>query len=438
MARPRPRDLGIIFGEFEPGKGNAITDVPGVGVGHFTLIEGEGPLVVGKGPVRTGITVILPHGRNIFREKVQAGCFVLNGFGKSAGLHQIQELGTIETPIALTNTLSVHRVADAMVGYACSASPEIGITTGTVNPVVGDINDGFLNDIQGRHLREEHLLAAIRDARNNLAANNPVNGNLAADNLVANNLAAGLTPAEGNVGGGTGCSCLGFKGGIGTSSRKLPAEQGGWTIGVLAQTNFGGDLTIKGVPVGVLLKALRQSRRESDAAPQTPKPQLPDPPGSCMVVIATDAPLDARLLTRMARRGGLGMARTGFYSASGSGDFFIAFSTANPVPHDPECQNLRSAGTSEGDPRSASAPSAGEPKPTQVPTQSKSPTLLHREVLPDEAMSPLFAAQIEAVEEAIINSLFAADTMTGRDGNTRFALPIEETIKILRKYGALF
>ncbi len=422
MARPRPRDLGIIFGGFEPGKQNAITDVPGVGVGHFTLIDGEGPLVVGKGPVRTGITVILPHGRNLFREKVQAGCFVLNGFGKSAGLNQIQELGTIETPIALTNTLSVHRVADAMVGYACSVSPEIGITTGTVNPVVGDINDGFLNDIQGRHLREEHLLAAIRDARENLAANSR-----AGNDPTAANQAAGHPPAEGNVGGGTGCSCLGFKGGIGTSSRKLAPEQGGWTIGVLAQTNFGGDLIIKGVPVGALLKGLSRGRLDPAAAPAAHKPadpaatadapNLADPPGSCMIIIATDAPLDARLLTRMARRGGLGMARTGFYSASGSGDFFIAFTTANPVPHDPECLDL-GIGASGA-------------------RKSKSPPLLRREVLTDEAMSPLFAAQADAVEEAIINSLFAAETMTGRDGNTRFALPIEETMEILERYKAL-
>jgi L-aminopeptidase/D-esterase len=300
MARPRPRDLDIIFGEFEPGKGNAITDVPGVGVGHCTLIEGDGSLVVGKGPVRTGITVILPHGRNLFREKVQAGCFVLNGFGKSTGLHQIQELGTIETPIALTNTLSVHRIADAMVGYACSMNPEIGISTGTVNPVVGDINDGFLNDIQGRHLREEHLLAAIKDAQENLAENNfnangKANNNFEAESLsrksfaashpAANNPATGknavMRPfAEGNVGGGTGCSCLGFKGGIGTSSRKLTPEQGGWTIGVLAQTNFGGDLIIKGVPVGALLK--QQGRRDPGTAPATapvtPKNSTPQPP----------------------------------------------------------------------------------------------------------------------------------------------------------------
>lgn len=417
MARPGPRDLGIIFGGFEPGKGNAITDVPGVGVGHCTLIEGEGPLVVGKGPVRTGVTVILPHGRNLFREKVQAGCFVLNGFGKSAGLHQIQELGTLETPIALTNTLSVHRIADAMVGYACSQSPEIGISTGTVNPVVGDINDGFLNDIQGRHLREEHLLAAIQAAQENLAANScAVNNRAAGKNSVAQ------PPAEGNIGGGTGCSCLGFKGGIGTSSRKLPAEKGGWTIGVLAQTNFGGDLIIKGVPVGALLK--QRGRLDPGAALAALKPanpadplELPEIPGSCMVIIATDAPLDARLLTRMARRGALGMARTGFYSASGSGDFFIAFSTANPVPHDPECLDLRAGILDKSKP--------------------KGPLLLRREVLPDEAMSPLFAAQADAVEEAIINSLFAAETMTGRDGNIRIALPIEETMEILKMHRTL-
>lgn len=372
MTRPRARDLGVEIGIFDTGSRNAITDVPGVGVGHSTLIAGEGALAPGKGPVRTGVTAILPHGGNLFREKVQAGCFVLNGFGKSAGLHQIQELGTIETPIALTNTLSVPQVADALIGFACAQSPEIGISTGTVNAAVGDINDGFLNDIQGRHVKEKHLFEALEAAKQNLAA--------------------GGLPAEGNVGGGTGCSCLGFKGGIGTSSRRLPARLGGWTLGVLVQTNFGGILSVNGAPVGRELGIFDFSPPKSQFLGSDPNNCL----GSCMVVIATDAPADSRQLARMARRGGLGMARTGFYSSSGSGDFFIAFSVANPVPHG----------------REGLAP-------------------LCRTVMQDEALSALFAAQAEAIEEAVINSLFAAETMVGRDGNRRIALPLEETLAIL-------
>ncbi|HEY9054620.1 MAG TPA: P1 family peptidase, partial [Rectinemataceae bacterium] len=225
MDKPGSRDLGIDIGVFRPGPLDAITDVEGVLVGHATLVEGSGPLVPGKGPVRTGVTAILPHGGNLFRDKVPAGCFVLNGFGKSTGLAQIGELGTIETPIALTNTLNVGLVADALTAWSCARSPEIGISAGTVNPVVGDINDGFLNDIQGRHVRAIHVEAALA-----AADSGPV--------------------AQGNVGGGTGCSCLGFKGGIGTSSRRLPARLGGWTLGILAQTNFGGMLTVNGAPVG--------------------------------------------------------------------------------------------------------------------------------------------------------------------------------------------
>jgi len=371
-SRPRARDIGIDIGIFSPGPQNAITDVPGVAVGHSTLIQGQGPLVPGKGPIRTGVTAILPHSGNLFREKVRAGCFVLNGFGKSTGLAQIREMGVIETPIALTNTLNVPLVADALVEYSCTQSPEIGIRTGTVNPIVGDINDGYLNDIQGRHVHKDHVMAAIEAARH-------------ADTTQS-------SPLEGNVGGGTGCSCLGFKGGIGSASRVLPKRLGGYTIGVLAQTNFGGILSVNGAPVG----------RELGIYDFAPKPaEAPD--GSCMVVIATDAPLDARLLERLARRGGLGLARCGFYSSNGSGDFFIAFSTANPVPH-------------------------------QSATQS--PTLRPAEFLADDAASPLFAAMVEAIEESVINSLLAAETMTGRDGNTRTALDPDELCKILDRYNA--
>ncbi|MFA5851282.1 MAG: P1 family peptidase [Spirochaetales bacterium] len=381
MNRPRARELGIDIGIFNQGSHNAITDVPGVAVGSATLIEGEGPLVPGKGPVRTGVTVVLPHGGNLFREKVQAGCFVLNGFGKSAGLHQIRELGTIETPIALTNTLNVSAVADALVERSCAASPEIGIGTGTVNPVVGDINDGYLNDIQGRHVKKEHVFAALAAAK-------------------------GGPVAEGNVGGGTGCSCLGFKGGIGGSSRVLPARLGGWTVGVLAQTNFGGMLTVNGAPVGRELGVYDFAPPTKVAPPAAPRSEtVIAGDGSCMIVIATDAPLDARLLTRVARRAGLGMARTGFYSSNGSGDFFIAFSTANRLPH------LGSA-------------------------RLDGARLHERTVVADDDMSAIFAATVEAVEESVINSLLAAETMTGRDGNLRRALDPGELVTILDKYNA--
>lgn len=411
MRRPRAREIGIDIGIFKTGSHNAITDVSGVAVGSETIIEGEGRLIPGQGPIRTGVTVVLPHGGNLFREKVQAGCHVLNGFGKSTGLHQIAELGTIETPIALTNTLNVSAVADALIEWSCAASPEIGIGTGTVNPVVGDINDGYLNDIQGRHVKKEHVLAAIASARGGLVA-------------------------EGNVGGGAGCSCLGFKGGIGGASRVLPRRLGGWTIGILAQTNFGGVLTVNGAPVGRELGVYdfapaaapgndtgkaREPRADcgvgadsgvggtreggvvSEADPRSPGPSSADvslaEDGSCMIVIATDAPLDGRLLARVSRRAGLGLARTGFYSSNGSGDFFIAFSTANRVPH------------------------AG-------------PRVLERVVLADEAMSAIFAATVEAVEEAVVNSLLAAETMIGRDGNIRRALDIDELVRILDKYKA--
>ena len=374
MKRPRARDIDLDIGIFEPGALNAITDVAGVSVGHQTLIEGEGPLIPGKGPIRTGVTIILPHERNLFREKVQAGCYVLNGFGKSMGFHQVHELGTIETPIALTNTLNVPIVADALVEWSCAQSPEIGICTGTVNPVVGDINDGFLNDIQGRHVKKNHVFAAITAAKPG-------------------------SVLEGNVGGGTGCSCLGFKGGIGTSSRVLSGQLGGWTLGVLAQTNFGGILSVNGAPVGRELGIYDFAKVAASALPAEPGSADNARDGSCMIVIATDAPLDSRLLTRLARRAGLGLARTGFYSSSGSGDFFIAFSTTNTIPHLSTCP-------------------------------------INRSVLTDDAMSALFAALVEAVEESVINSLFAAETMTGRDANTRRALDIDELICILDKYNA--
>ena len=368
--RPRARDIGIDMGIFLPGENNAITDVGGVKVGHCTLIEGEGPLTPGEGPVRTGVTAILPHGGNPFREKVPAAAFVMNAFGKSTGLQQVNELGNLETPICLTNTLNVPLVADAVIQWSIEQNPEIGIQTGTVNPVVGEVNDGYLNDIQGRHVKKEHVYEAI-----NNATSGPVE--------------------EGSVGGGTGSSCHGWKGGIGTASRVLPEKRGGYTVGVLAQTNFSGVLTVNGAPVG---RELGRYSNSGDFPYEIPEVQ--EPGGSCMVVVATDAPLDQRQLERVAKRVGLGLARTGFYSSNGSGDFFIAFSTANRVPH-------------------------------------STPITLEDEVVTNDAMSAIFLATVEATEEAVINSMLKATTVTGRDGNTRDAIDIQELLRVLRKYNAV-
>lgn len=290
MERPRLRDIGVGIGTVPTGEYNAITDVPGVKVGHVTLITGEGRLRPGLGPVRTGVTAILPHGGNLFRSKVRAVAHVVNGFGKSIGLPQITELGNIETPILLTNTLNVGSVADALVEYMLDRNEDIGVTTGTVNPVVGECNDGYLNDIRGRHVKKEHVFAAI-------------------DNAVSGPV------AEGAVGAGTGMSTFDFKGGIGTSSRVLAAADGGYTLGVLVLSNFGsrGELRIDGIPVGREIKDDADSRKED---------------GSIMVVLATNAPLSCRQLLRVAKRAAIGIARTGSLASHGSGDFIIAFTTA--------------------------------------------------------------------------------------------------------------
>ncbi len=293
--RCRARELGIVTGGMQPGRWNAITDVPGVAVGHRTLIEGSGALVPGKGPVRTGVTAVLPHGDNLFRHNVAAAVHVINGFGKCTGLAQITELGTLETPILLTNTLSVGQVADAVVQWSLSRNPDIGITTSTVNPVVGECNDSYLNDIQGRHVKAEHVCDALAQA-----SDGPV--------------------GEGAVGAGTGMSAFGCKGGIGTASRRLPEALGAYALGVLLVANFGQrrDLLILGVPVG----------RQLGSAPQ---PSARD--GSVMVIMATDAPLAPHQLARLARRAVHGLARTGSMASHGSGDFVIAFSTTNRVAH---------------------------------------------------------------------------------------------------------
>lgn len=368
--RPRARDIGIETGIFKPGPFNAITDVKDVKVGQVTLIEGEGALVPGKGPVRTGVTAILPHGGNLFNEKVPAAAFVLNAFGKSTGLQQVNELGNLEVPIVLTNTLNVPLVADAVIQWSLEKNPEIGIKTGTVNPVVGEVNDGTLNDIQGRHVTKEDVFQAINSAKSG-----PVE--------------------EGTVGAGTGSTCMSFKGGIGTSSRVLPEKLGGYTVGVLVQTNFGGSLMINGAPVGREMGKYDFSQYFPYEIPPTHNLD-----GSCMVVVATDAPLDQRQLERVTKRVALGLARTGFYSSNGSGDFFIAFSTAQRVPHN-------------------------------------TGLTLDTTVVANDSMSSIFQATVEATEEAVINSILKATTVVGRDGNTSEAIDIQKLESILHKYNAV-
>lgn len=355
-ATPRPRQAGVVIGILPPGPLNAITDVSGVRVGHATLLEVE--------DVRTGVTVVLPHSGNTFQEKVPAAVAVFNGFGKLTGLSQVRELGGLETPIALTSTLSVWRVADALAEWVLEQPGNEEVTS--VNPVVGECNDAHLSDIRRRPVGRAELRRALA-----AAAPGPV--------------------AEGSVGAGTGTTCLGWKGGIGTASRRLPPSLGGFTVGVLVQTNFGGALTIAGVPVGQTLG--RYSFKQALDS---------DTGGSCMIVAATDAPADARQLQRLAARAPFGLARVGSFAASGSGDYAIAFSTHPEV-------RLR-----HGDRQARAVPRLGE-----------------------DALSPLFLALIEATEEAVLNSLFAATTVTGRGGRTVEALPVERVLDILRARGAL-
>ncbi len=359
----RLRDLGIAPGRLPTGALNAITDVSGVRVGHVTLIEGEGKLQEGVGPIRTGVTAILPHGDNLFRYKIPAGVRTINGFGKAMGFEQIRTRGVIETPILLTNTLNVGRVHDGVVGYMLRNNPDIGLTTGTVNPVVGECNDGFLNDVRGRHVHQEQVWQAIE---------------LAAEGVVV----------EGNVGAGTGTACFQFKGGIGTASRR--ALDGQFTVGALVQSNYGSraDMLLCGVPIGTALL----------------EDYLPQPgPGSIMMVIATDAPLDARQLTRLAERAAYALGRTGSIGQDGSGDFAIAFSTVNRWAHYPD---------------------------DTVDTVT-------RFTESERTINELFLATIESVEEAIWNSVIAAETMTGRDGNTLHALPHDQLLRWFKHYGRL-
>jgi len=363
--RPRARDIGIQIGILPTGSLNAITDVEGVRVGHTTIVQGN--------DIRTGVTVILPHAGNLFREKVPGAIFVGNGFGKLAGSTQVSELGEIETPIALTSTLSVPRVADFLMDYMLQLTGNEDVRS--INPVVAETNDGTLNDIRGRHITREDVVNAIQNAK-------------------------GGTVEEGAVGAGTGTIAFGFKGGIGTASRKLPSSLGGYTVGVIVQTNFGGILSIAGAPVG---KELGRYYLKDELG-QTEEKQKSG--GSVIVVIATDAPVDARNLRRMAERSMMGLARTGASGDNGSGDYAIAFSVA---------KDLRIHFTSQT-------------QDLYAPQE--------RKLLSNNAVSPLFLAVIEATEEAVYNSLFRAVTTTGR-GNTIEALPLDRTIEILRKYGAI-
>jgi len=351
--RPRIRDFGLTIGVLPPGPNNAITDVPGVKVGQVTLIEGES--------IRTGVTAILPHDGNIYQEKVPAGVAIGNAFGKLMGSTQIEELGTLETPVVLTNTLSVPVAAEAIIDYILNLPGNENVFS--VNPVVGETNDGFLNDIRRRFITKEHVLEAIRRA-----SSGPVE--------------------EGCVGAGTGTICFGFKGGIGTASRRLPESRGGYTVGVLVQTNFGGILQIKGLPVGSLLRS-----------PAEETGSFLSEEGSCMIIVATDAPLDSRNLKRLAKRALLGIARTGGYFSNGSGDYALAFSVAPEV---------------------------------RLKARSKD-NLQTQTVLRNEAMSPLFLAAAEASEEAILNSLFKARTMTGFKGRKVEALPIDKLKELMIK-----
>ena len=353
FSQNRPRDLGIPFGLIPTGNLNSITDVNGLKVGHLTKIEGDS--------IRTGLTAIIPHSDNIFQQKVPAAIFIGNGFGKLAGSTQVMELGNIESPIILTNTLSVAAGMEGVLRYSLALPGNEQVQS--VNAIVGETNDGYLNDIRGMHISSEEVIQTIKSAKTG-----PLK--------------------EGNVGAGTGTVCFGWKGGIGTSSRLLPESLGGFTVGVLVQTNFGGDLQIAGVPVGEKLGKypFRDALEKSD--------------GSCMIVVATDAPLSDRNLERLAKRAMMGLAKTGGIASNGSGDYVIAFSTA---------EGLR------------------------VPYSAKSGELIETASLRNQDMTPLFMAVIEATEEAIINSLFAAETMIGKEGRKVEKLPVEKVLNWINK-----
>jgi D-aminopeptidase len=354
--RPRVRELGLRIGVLPTGTNNAITDVAGVSAGHTTIVRGEN--------IRTGVTAIIPHGGNLFREKVPGAVFVGNGFGKLMGSTQVNELGEIETPILLTSTLSVPKTADFLLDYMLALPGNEQVRS--INPLVAETNDGGLNDIRGRHITRDDVFNALKTAKTG-----PVD--------------------EGSVGAGTGTVAFGWKGGIGTASRKLPASLGGYTLGVLVQSNFGGVLSVDGVPVGVELGKYYLKEASSKAATSTDSAD-----GSIIIVIATDAPVDHRQLKRLASRSMIGLGRTGSSMTNGSGDYAIAFSTANRV--------------------------------------DASMTIRDLKVLGNDTMSPLFQAVIEATEEAILNSLFKATSVTG-NGRTIEAIPVDRVKAILKRFG---
>lgn len=377
MNRPRARDLGIKIGHLETGRYNAITDVAGVRVGHVTLIEGQGKHIPGKGPIRTGVTAILPHDGDLFLDKVTGAVLRINGFGEVTNAEQIHEMGFVEGPIMLTNTWNVPRVADAVIDWYVARHPAMGVTTWGISPVVAETSDMFLNDIVGRHVTREHVFRAIDSAK---------------DGAVA----------EGAVGGGTGMTCYDFKSGIGTASRKLPARLGGYTVGILVQSNFGWrpQLMIDGVPVGRELIDYQPLRRKSEAPPEM-KRDIDS--GSIIVVLATDAPCSTRILTRLAMRAQNGLARTGSHTGNTSGDFVIAFSTTRRKKH-----------------------------------FTDGLTYAFEQVVEEgDLINHLFWSVVEATEEAVLNSLFKADTMIGIDDRVVPGLPIEETLAVMKKYGRL-
>jgi D-aminopeptidase len=368
--RPRARDLGIHIGHLVPGKWNAITDVAGVRVGHTTLIRGAGKLVPGEGPVRTGVTAILPHEGDLFLEKVTGAVHRINGFGEVTNAEQVHEMGFIEGPIMLTNTFNVPRVADAVIDWSLEHSRAMGIDTWGVSPVVAETSDLRLNDIRGRHVHREHVFHAIESSTSGAVE-------------------------EGAVGGGTGMVCYEFKGGIGTASRKLPDQLGGYTVGVLVQSNFGAryQLMIDGVPIGRELVNYQAPTREVP-------PRVVDG-GSVIVVIATDAPCTHRQLTRLAVRATNGLARTGSHTGNTSGDFVIAFSTTRRKQH-----------------------------------YSQDLTYTFKQITESgDLINNMFWAVVEATEEAVLNALFKADTMIGRDDRVIPGLPLKETVECMNKYG---
>jgi D-aminopeptidase len=388
--RPRARDCGIVIGSLAIGPLNAITDVPGVKVGHSTIVEGEGPLAPGVGPIRTGVTAIWPHAGDLFHEKVAAWVEVFNGFGEVTNAAQVYEMGVIEGPILITNTVNVSRVADYAIDWAFAHYPHMGITDWGISPVVTETSDMYLNDIRGRHVTREHVFAAIDGA-------------------------SGGPVEEGSVGGGTGMTCLGFKGGIGTASRLIEIGEQRFTLGVLVQSNFGrkGDLRIDGAPVGrELLPWLDEADRKHTAPRSTPSADADSNSNShsnsIIIVVATDAPLTVRQLRRLSRRATFGLARVGSMGGTTSGDFVIAFSNANRVVHAP---------TSAVAEWRAIAEAATPDHPGFPP------------------ISSFFVAAVEATEEAVLNSMFKSPTMVGRDDHVRHGLPIAETIEIMRRYG---